>query len=117
MHAILITLGTDGDIIPFAELGTRLRQRGHRATLVTAEHYGPLAAELGLEVITLPRWNDIDDAQSLRYFATRVDVAKTSGDVRPFAAPHSSAHLRASLRKTDFARRLALPSSLRVDAA
>jgi rSAM/selenodomain-associated transferase 1 len=75
------------------------------------------AAELGLEVITLPRWNDIDDAQSLRYFATRVDVAKTSGDVRPFAAPHSSAHLRASLRKTDFARRLALPSSLRVDAA
>lgn len=48
MHAILATLGTDGDLIPFSGLGMRLRERGHRATLVTAEPYGPLAAGLGL---------------------------------------------------------------------
>src|SRR5207249_12299389 len=47
MHAILVSVGTDGDVLPFVALGTRLRARGHRITLVANEHYGALAANYG----------------------------------------------------------------------
>jgi rSAM/selenodomain-associated transferase 1 len=75
------------------------------------------AAELGLEVVTLPVWGDIDDAASLQRFALSLDAAKAHRDGRPFAAPHSSAHLRRSLRETDLGRRLALSANRQVDAA
>ena len=44
-------------------------------------------------------WSDIDDAQTLRRFASRADAAKPAGGVRPFAAPHSHAHLRKRLAR------------------
>lgn len=75
------------------------------------------AAELGLEVVALPMWSDIDDAQTLRRFASRTDAAKAACDARPFAAPHSQAHLRKRLRESDLARRLAPSSGIRVNAA
>jgi len=75
------------------------------------------AAELGLEVVSLPPWSDIDDAASLRRFAMGPDAGSSDGGALPFAAPHSSAHLRTRLRDTDLGRRLALPPRLRVDAA
>src|SRR5688500_7184574 len=49
MHAILATLGTDGDVVPHAGLGARLRARGHRVTLAAPETSQPLAARLGLD--------------------------------------------------------------------
>jgi rSAM/selenodomain-associated transferase 1 len=75
------------------------------------------AAELGLEVITLPMWSDIDDAASLRRFATGMDAVKSSRGGRPFAAPHSRVHLRRSLHETDLGQRLALSPDMQVDAA
>ena len=48
MHAILTSIGTDGDIYPYLALGRALRARGHRVTLVTHENFGPAAAEAGL---------------------------------------------------------------------
>jgi UDP:flavonoid glycosyltransferase YjiC (YdhE family) len=48
MHAILATLGTDGDVIPHIGLGAKLRARGHRVTLAAPETYRPLAEGLGL---------------------------------------------------------------------
>lgn len=53
MHAILSSLGTDGDVLPFLGLGVALRRRGHRVTLGAAEHYAPLAAEHGLEFASI----------------------------------------------------------------
>jgi rhamnosyltransferase subunit B len=44
MNAILVTMGTDGDVFPFVALGARLRSRGHRVTLVANEPYQPLAS-------------------------------------------------------------------------
>ena len=38
MHAILVTVGTDDDVFPYAALGTTLRARGHRVTLMTNEN-------------------------------------------------------------------------------
>ncbi|HJT77524.1 MAG TPA: glycosyltransferase [Gemmataceae bacterium] len=49
MHAILVSLGTDGDVIPYIGLGTRLRARGHRVSLVAPEQYGAAAARLGFD--------------------------------------------------------------------
>lgn len=48
MHAILVSLGTDGDILPYVGLGAALRARGHRVTLVASAHYEPLASAHGL---------------------------------------------------------------------
>ena len=48
MHAILVTVGTDGDVFPYAGLGAALRARGHRVTLVTNEQPRALAASLDL---------------------------------------------------------------------
>jgi len=53
MHALLISLGTDGDVYPYIGLGQRLRQRGHRVTLLSGERYQPLAAQSGMEFSAL----------------------------------------------------------------
>ena len=47
MHAVLVSIGTDGDIFPYVGLGAVLRARGHRVTLVASEHYEPLAQRHG----------------------------------------------------------------------
>jgi UDP:flavonoid glycosyltransferase YjiC (YdhE family) len=49
MHAILASIGTDGDIIPYVGLGAELRKRGHRVTLAVAEPWRKAAEELDLE--------------------------------------------------------------------
>src|SRR4051812_35639259 len=48
MHAILVSIGTGGDIFPYIGLGRVLRERGHEVTLVAPEDFGNLAAEHGL---------------------------------------------------------------------
>jgi rhamnosyltransferase subunit B len=53
MHAVLTSLGTDGDVLPYVGLGRMLRARGHRVTLVTSEGYAELAAAHGLEFQSL----------------------------------------------------------------
>jgi UDP:flavonoid glycosyltransferase YjiC (YdhE family) len=53
MHAILATMGTDGDVFPFIGLALQLRARGHQVTLAAPEPYRNLAADLGLGVCPL----------------------------------------------------------------
>ncbi len=48
MHAILASVGTDGDVFPYVALGSALRQKGHRATLAASSQYKKLAEERGL---------------------------------------------------------------------
>ena len=52
-HAILATVGTDGDIYPFLALGQVLRARGYRVTLATHEHFARKAAAADLEFCAL----------------------------------------------------------------
>ena len=49
MHAILASMGTDGDVLPYVGLGAALRAGGHRVTLLASEHYSPLAARERLD--------------------------------------------------------------------
>jgi UDP:flavonoid glycosyltransferase YjiC (YdhE family) len=53
MHAILVTLGTDGDVFPFIAVGDRLRNRGHRVTLAANENFRDHAHQRGLEFAPL----------------------------------------------------------------
>src|SRR5436190_462726 len=48
MHAILATMGTDGDVFPHVGLGVKLRARGHQVALAAPEPYRDLAGDLGL---------------------------------------------------------------------
>jgi rhamnosyltransferase subunit B len=48
---LLVTIGSHGDVHPFAGLGAALMRRGHRATLVTNGHFEPMARKLGLDFV------------------------------------------------------------------
>ena len=60
MHAILASLGTDGDVFPYIALADALRRRGHRVTLVASTSYGNVAAQFGLEFQELMSDRDLD---------------------------------------------------------
>src|SRR5690349_3742259 len=49
MHAILTSVGTDGDVYPYLALGSALRAGGHRVTLAASSQYEQLAREKQLE--------------------------------------------------------------------
>jgi len=53
MHAVLVSVGTDGDIFPYVGLGAALQTRGHSVTLVASEHYEPLATRHGFAFASL----------------------------------------------------------------
>jgi rhamnosyltransferase subunit B len=61
MHAILVSLGTDGDVIPYVGLGARLRSRGHRVTLVANERFRAPAAGQGLGFRALVSDEEFDE--------------------------------------------------------
>lgn len=53
MHAILASIGTGGDVFPYAGLGVQLQARGHRVTLAASERFRNLASCHGLEFLPL----------------------------------------------------------------
>jgi UDP:flavonoid glycosyltransferase YjiC (YdhE family) len=59
MHAILATVGTDGDVFPHIGLGAALRARGHRVTLAAPETYRARASALGLEFCSIVTAADV----------------------------------------------------------
>jgi rhamnosyltransferase subunit B len=52
-HAIIPTIGTDGDVYPFVGLGTELLKRGYRVTIATHEHFAACAQAAGLGFVPL----------------------------------------------------------------
>ena len=48
MDALLVALGSHGDVHPFVGLGLTLRGRGHEVTVVANEHFRPLIEQAGL---------------------------------------------------------------------
>ncbi len=53
MNILLVTIGSHGDVHPFVGLGTTLKRRGHDVTLITNEHFAPLARSAGLGFVAL----------------------------------------------------------------
>jgi rhamnosyltransferase subunit B len=58
MHAILVTMGTDGDVFPYLALGAKLSARGHQVTLVANQRYEASAIEHGFGFHTLISSNE-----------------------------------------------------------
>ncbi|WP_298938484.1 glycosyltransferase [uncultured Ruegeria sp.] len=52
-NILILTYGTRGDVEPFVALALRLKERGHKATLATAEQFGPWIASFGLDYAPL----------------------------------------------------------------
>jgi rhamnosyltransferase subunit B len=48
IEAVLCTLGTRGDILPFVALGSELRRRGYNVTLMSNENWQPLVKGNGI---------------------------------------------------------------------
>jgi UDP:flavonoid glycosyltransferase YjiC (YdhE family) len=50
---LLVTHGSDGDVLPFVRIGGELLDRGHRVTLITHAPYRPAAVARGLDFIPI----------------------------------------------------------------
>ena len=51
MKIAILTLGTRGDVQPFAVLGQALKKRGHEVTLSTAKNFGSLVKSYGIDFL------------------------------------------------------------------
>ncbi len=58
MNAILIPVGSHGDVHPFLGLGQALRDRGHRVTVVTSVYFEPLVRRAGLDCVPIGTADD-----------------------------------------------------------
>jgi rhamnosyltransferase subunit B len=98
MHALLIALGSTGDVLPFVGVGRALRARGHQVTVAANPHFAPMIARAGLGFFAL---GDEDEHEALcdspklmnraRGFRFVMDWASTL--IRPvyeLAAAHAS---------------------------
>jgi UDP:flavonoid glycosyltransferase YjiC (YdhE family) len=83
MDALLVTVGTLGDVHPYIGLGQMLRARGHRVTLIGKEETGPLARSSGFEFIPIAPDEDADKPAG-KGFAHRV-LLSVSGRWRRLA--------------------------------
>ena len=59
-HAVLVTFGSHGDLHPFLGLGSELRRRGWRVTLVTNGMYADDARRHGLDFLAVGERADFD---------------------------------------------------------
>ncbi len=62
MNIILVSLGTAGDVYPFAGLGIALRDRGHRITLMFNEHFKSLATDNDLRFVPIGTSDEYQEA-------------------------------------------------------
>ena len=49
MKIILAPFGSSGDVNPFVGIGVRMRERGHRVTVIASEHFAGLIEAEGLD--------------------------------------------------------------------
>ena len=62
LDVVLPTIGSAGDVHPIIELGTALKGRGHRPTIVTNEFFGEQIRAAGIEFIQMGTIQEADDA-------------------------------------------------------
>jgi rSAM/selenodomain-associated transferase 1 len=76
------------------------------------------AREIGLPVHVLPAWYDVDEADALRLLHTEVcEGAPFAADLQSHAAARTAELMRALLRDTDLAARLAIVSARSIEKA
>src|SRR5262249_28089176 len=58
--AVLTPVGSAGDVNPFIVIGTGLRRRGHRVTLITSAAFAEVVANAGLEAVSIGTVEDYE---------------------------------------------------------
>jgi rhamnosyltransferase subunit B len=53
LYIALVAVGSHGDVHPFVGLGEKLRERGHRVTVLTNEHFESLVRKAGLKFASI----------------------------------------------------------------
>ena len=53
MNILFVSIGSAGDVHPYVGLGIALRNRGHDITLMTNEHFRPLATDNGFRFVAM----------------------------------------------------------------
>lgn len=53
MHVVMATIGSAGDVLPVVSLGKRLRERGHRVTVLTNPYFRDAVTDAGLGLVPL----------------------------------------------------------------
>src|SRR5690606_24641011 len=53
MQFLIHTIGSHGDILPFAQIGTALKRRGHDVLFFVHRLYAPLVRDAGLSVVPI----------------------------------------------------------------
>ncbi len=53
MNYLITPVGSAGDNYPFIGLGMELARRGHRVTVLSSDHFGPLIERCGLEFVSV----------------------------------------------------------------
>lgn len=75
MRALLVTLGSHGDIHPFFALARALKARGHQAPVLTNPHFAQQARAAGVTLLPLSKAVDIKD------------LVQTPGAMHPLHGP------------------------------
>lgn len=92
LDALLITIGSHGDVHPFVGIGRTLLARGHRVRVATNPHFAPMITRAGLAFLplgdeaTFDRWSNDPLLWHPRHGAARVlgGVAETLDAVYDF---------------------------------
>ncbi|MFZ6029972.1 MAG: glycosyltransferase [Chloroflexota bacterium] len=61
MRSILLTRGTEGDLLPFLQIGKALKQRGHSVVFMTHVEYAQKVKASGLDYVPVGHVNDFDE--------------------------------------------------------
>ncbi len=88
MHALLVSTGSAGNMLPFIGLGAAMRARGHEVTLIASGAGTETAPQVGLDVVEL----DDPQARSKLPVADAATVRKP-GFLRTLG-PHAVRHMR-----------------------
>ena len=62
MHALLLPIGSTGDVLPFVAIGRALRARGHDVTVAGNPHFASLIARAGLDFAAV---GDADEYEAM----------------------------------------------------
>jgi UDP:flavonoid glycosyltransferase YjiC (YdhE family) len=61
MNVLITPVGSAGDNYPFIGVGIELARRGHRVTVISNDHFGPLIERSGLEFISVGTVEEFDE--------------------------------------------------------
>ncbi len=90
-HALLVTKGTAGDVVPFLALGDALRSAGWQVTLFTHSAYAQMAASAGVRFVPCDTFTEFDQ------FLADGALLESPKGIEAFARKHVLGQIRSEV--------------------